>query len=165
MKTFRATVAAAALLVGLAGCGTPVSGSAVPAPPPPTTSAPPVDPAVERPEVEAAFRGYYEALRAQDFAAACAFHAAETTERLLAELHRRGVTATTCEEALTAVYAIPGNAEMVESVGRSATVEEITVTGDDASITWSADVNGARETTTSALRRIDGTWRLITART
>jgi hypothetical protein len=164
MNTFRVAVAAAALLAALAGCGTPVSGTATPAPPPPTTSAPPVDPAVAREEIEAAFRGYYEALRAQDFTTACAFHADETTRQLLAELARRGVTAATCEEALTAVYAVPGNAEGVETVAESATVDDVAVDGDDATITWSAEIKGARETTTSKLRRIDGTWRLITPR-
>jgi ketosteroid isomerase-like protein len=167
MNTFRTVVAAAALFAALAGCGTQVSGSATPAPPPPTTasSVAPVDPAVARQDVEAAFRDYYAALRARNFTAACALHADETTVRLLDELRRRGVTATTCEEALTAVYAIPGNAEAVDAIAQSATVEEITVTGEDATIAWSATIDGKRETTTSSLRRIDNTWRLITTRT
>jgi hypothetical protein len=168
MKTFRTTVAAAALFAALVGCGTSVSGSASPAPPPPappTPSAPPVDPAEARQNIETAFRDYYEALRDEDFAAACAFHAPETTERLLAKLRGRGVTAESCEEALTAVYAVPGNAEQVESIGQSAIVDDITVTGENAEITWSADVNGGRETTTSALRRIDGRWLLLATKT
>jgi len=161
MKTIR-TAVTAALVAALAGCGTPVAGTPAPqpAPPPPATTAAP-DPASDRQAVEAVFHDYYEALLARDFATACAFNAPETTQQLLANLEARGITAATCEEALTAVYAIPGAAETVDKIVAGATVQGVTVSGDTATITWSAEVNGTRNSTTSQLRRIDGEWRLV----
>ena len=67
-----------------------------------------VESADPRAEVEQAFRGYYSALLARDFAAACAHNAPETTATLLRNLATQGVDAATCEEALATIYADPG---------------------------------------------------------
>jgi hypothetical protein len=167
MKTIRTAASGAlvtaTLVAALTGCGTPVSGTPAPQPapvPPPTTAAP-ADPAADAQAVEAVFHDYYEALLSRDFASACAFNAPETTQQLLANLQSRGITADTCEEALTAVYAIPGAAETVDRIVTGAEVDGVEVTADNATITWSAEVNGARSTVTSQLRRVDGEWRLV----
>jgi hypothetical protein len=161
VKTLPAAVAGAlaAALVALSACGTPVAGTPAPQPGPPPAAAP--DPAADQQAVETVFRGYYEALLARDFASACELNAPETTQQLLANLQSRGITADTCEEAFTAVYAIPGAAETVDGIVKGAEVQGVVVTGDNAGITWSAEVNGARNTITSQLRRVDGQWRLV----
>jgi predicted small lipoprotein YifL len=156
VKTIRTAVAAAALVAALAGCGGPVAGTpaAQPAPPPPPA------PAADRQEIESVFHDYYRALRAQDFTAACGYNAPETTSRLLADLHARGVDASTCEEGMTAVYAIPENARVVEQAGQNATIEDVTVNGDLATLEWTSKVNGRTGPGTTHLRRVDGKWLL-----
>ena len=166
MKTIRTAVAAAALVAALAGCGTPVAGTpaAQPAPPPaPTTprpapTTPPRDLAADRRAIETVFHDYYRALRARDFAAACSYNAPETTSRMLADLHVRGVEANTCEEGMTAVYAIPENARVVEQVAKNAQIENITVNGDQATIQWSSRVGGRNGSGTTNMRRVDERW-------
>jgi hypothetical protein len=163
VKTIRTAVAAAALVAALAGCGGPVAGTpaAQPAPPPPPApTTPPPDPAADRQEIESVFHDYYRALRAQDFTAACGYNAPETTSRLLADLHARGVDASTCEEGMTAVYAIPENARVVEQAGQNATIEDVTVNGDLATLEWTSKVNGRTGPGTTHLRRVDGKWLL-----
>jgi hypothetical protein len=163
VKTIRTAVAAAALVAALAGCGGPVAGTpaAQPAPPPtPAPTTPPPDPAADRQEIESVFHDYYRALRARDFTAACGYNAPETTSRLLADLHTRGVDASTCEEGMTAVYAIPENARVVEQAGQNATIEDVTVNGDLATLKWTSKVNGRTGPGTTHLRRVDGKWLL-----
>jgi ketosteroid isomerase-like protein len=152
VKTIRTAVAAAALVAALAGCGTPVAGTPAPQPP---------DPAADQRAVEDVFRQYYEALRARDFSRACGFNAPETTEQLLTTLRGRGVEASSCEEAFTAVYAVPGAAQLVEQAADTATIENVAVTGDTATITWSSEVRGQRTQATSDLRREGTRWLLV----
>jgi hypothetical protein len=163
VKTIRTAVAAAALVAALAGCGNPVAGTPAPqaAPPPtPAPTTPPPDPAADRRAIESVFHDYYRALNARDFATACGYNAPETTSRLLADLHARGVEANTCEEGMTAVYAIPDNAKIVEQVGKNATINDVTVNGDNATIEWTSKVNGRTGPGTTNLRRVDDRWLL-----
>ena len=163
MKTIRTAVAAAALVAALAGCGSPVAGTPAAQPAPPTTPAPttpPPSPAEDRQAIEGVFHDYYRALLARDFTTACGYNAPETTSRLLAELHTRGVDANTCEEGMTAVYAIPENAKVVEQAGQNATIGNVTVNGDLATIDWTSKVNGKSGPGTTHLRRVDGRWLL-----
>jgi hypothetical protein len=163
VKTIRTAVAAAALVAALAGCGSPVAGTpaAQPAPPPtPAPTTPPPDPAADRQAIESVFHDYYRALRAQDFTTACSHNAPETTSRLLADLHARGVDANTCEEGMTAVYAIPENARVVEQAGQNAKIDQVRVNGDQAVISWTSKVNGRTGPGTTHLRRVDGRWLL-----
>ncbi|GAA5117374.1 hypothetical protein GCM10023320_19580 [Pseudonocardia adelaidensis] len=163
VKTIRTAVAAAALTAALAGCGSPVAGTpaAQPAPPPPPApTTPPPDPAADRQAIETVFHDYYRALRARDFTAACGYNAPETTSRLLADLHARGVEAATCEEGMTAVYAIPENARIVEQAGKNATIKKVTVNGDEATLDWTSKVDGKTGPGTTHLRRVDGRWLL-----
>jgi hypothetical protein len=161
MKTIRTAVAAAALVAALAGCGAPVAGTpaAQPAPPPPTTTPPP-DPAADRRAIETVFQDYYNALQTQDFATACSLHAPETTDQMLAKLRSRGIEAAACEDGMTAVYALPDTARVVELVAETAKVDDVTITGDVATLKWSSEVNGKRSPGTTQLRRVDGRWLL-----
>jgi hypothetical protein len=159
------TVLAAAISAGLVGCGTQVTGSpapdpaavaSTPAPPAPTTG-----PQNPRQEVESVFHSYYEALLTRNFATACAFNAPETTDQLIANVRTRGATVNTCEDALGYIYAQPGAAQQVDAIVRSATVQQVDVHGDSALITWTAGTTGQRPSVRSALRRIDGAWKLV----
>lgn len=154
MKTIRTAVAAAALVAALAACGSPVVGT------PAAQPTPPPDPAADRQAIETLFHDYYRALRAQDFPTACGFNAPESTDQLLMSLRSRGVEADTCEEAMTAVYAIPDNARVVEQVAETAAIDDVTVTGDEATLNWSSEMNGTRSPATTHLRRVDGRWLL-----
>jgi hypothetical protein len=163
MKTIRTAVAAAALVAALAGCGNPVAGTptAPYAPPPtPAPTTPPPDPAADRQAIETVVHDYYRTLHDQDFTTACSYHAPETTSRLLADLHARGVEANTCEEGMTAVYAIPENARIIEQVGKNAKIDDVTVNGDQAVIKWTSKVNGKTGPGTTHLRRVDDRWLL-----
>ena len=153
---------AALACLTFAGCSSePATPDAGPAPT--TATAPPAGPARTGDEaaVEDVFHEYYRALLARDFAAACALNAPETTEQLLANVRSQGVTASSCEEALGKIYSLPGAAATADSIAHSASVDDVTVNGDQATITWSADINGARPTVTSGLRRVDGRWLLV----
>jgi hypothetical protein len=160
-----ATVITAAAVCALPAC----SGSAPETPPPapaPTGGsgggpAPGAPRTGDAGAVETVFHDYYRALLARDFAGACGFNAPETTEQLLTNLRDRGVTAATCEEGFRQLYAVPGAADAADAVANSAAVQDVRVTGDDATITWTADINGGRPTITSALRRIEGSWLLV----
>jgi hypothetical protein len=165
MKTIRTAVAAAALVAALTGCGAPVAGTpaAQPAPPPPTTTPP--DPAADRRAIEKVFQDYYNALQTQDFATACSLHAPETTEQMLAKLRSRDIEAAACEDGMTAVYALPDTARIVELVAETAKVDDVTLTGDVATLKWSSEVNGKRTPGTTQLRRVDGRWLLASTGT
>jgi predicted small lipoprotein YifL len=165
MKTIRTAVAAAALVAALAGCGAPVAGTpaAQPAPPPPTTTPP--DPAADRRAIETVFQDYYNALQTQDFATACSLHAPETTDQMLAKLRSRGIEAAACEDGMTAVYALPDTARVVELVAETAKVDDVTITADVATLKWSSEVNGKRSPGTTQLRRVDGRWLLASTGT
>jgi hypothetical protein len=162
MKTIRTAVAAAALVAALAACGTPVTGTpeAQPASQPASQPTPQSDPFADQRAIETMFQDYYRALQAQDFATACGYTAQETTDQLLANLRSRGIEAATCEEAMTAVYAIPQNARVVEQVAETARIENVTVNGDQATLNWSSEVDGNRSPGTTQLRRVDGRWLL-----
>jgi hypothetical protein len=170
MKTIRTAVAAAALVAALAGCGAPVAGTpaAQPAPPQPTTTQPtttPPDPVADRRAIETVFQDYYNALQTQDFATACSLHAPETTDQMLAKLRSRGIEAAACEDGMTAVYALPDTARVVELVAETAKVDDVTLSGDVATLKWSSEVNGKRSPGTTQLRRVDGRWLLASTGT
>jgi hypothetical protein len=158
-----ATALAAVVVAVLAGCGGGAAGPTPPAAPPApaATTAPAEEPAGQaRADVEGVFRDVSQALLARDFPAVCAVTAPETTEELLAAARARGVPAGTCDEALTAIYATPATARIADRVVTGAAVQDVTVTGDDATVTWSADIAGGRPTLTTGLRRVDGRWQV-----
>ncbi len=112
-------------------------------------------------QVEQTFRDYYQALLARDFTKACAFNAPETNAKLLENLRSSNFSAADCPDALTKIYAAPGAASVVDTVVRTSQVRDVKVTGDTATITWSAEANAARTTITSNMRKIDGQWKLV----
>ncbi|HVF13350.1 MAG TPA: nuclear transport factor 2 family protein [Acidimicrobiales bacterium] len=111
--------------------------------------------------VETVFRDYYENLADRDFEAACAKNAPETTDRMLENVRAANIEVSTCEEAFAAIYATGNAAELVDEVVRTTEVEDVTVAGETAAITWSAETSGERVTLPSTMRRIDGEWRLV----
>ncbi|WP_219419684.1 hypothetical protein [Pseudonocardia nigra] len=187
MKTIRTAFAAAALATvltsALTSCGGQVAGTpsaAEPAAaPPPATSVPATPPsgtadgstgsggtaavgADDEAAVEIVFRSYYRALLDRDWQTACALSAPETQDALIENLRTQGgVTVGSCEEAFSTIYAVPGAAEIADEIAETAQIQDIAVTGDDATITWSAQSQGARPTVINGLRRIDGEWRLL----
>lgn len=164
MTPIRTVLAVAALAAALSSCG----GPAPAAPPSAENSSAPVAPApaagtatgTEEGAVESAFRGYYQALQAKDYPAACARQSPEITNGMIASLQQQGVTAGTCEEAISSIYAIPGAAATVDKITSSTEIQGVAVQGDSATVTWSADRNGQRKTVSTGMRRTDGRWRL-----
>ena len=115
----------------------------------------------DRDDVESAFRGYHAALLARDFPAACAVNSPEATERLLASVATQGIEATTCEEAFTAIFSEEGAAATADGIASTVQVQEVAVTGEDATVTWTALLSGELRTATNDLRRVDGRWMLV----
>lgn len=131
-------IAAAALAVAAAGCG-----------------------AGPEAEVEQSFRDFRAALSARDFPAACAYNTPEATAKLLAAVKTQGITANSCETAFAAAFAEPGAAETADGVSRSLQIKEVAVTGDEATIAWTASLDGEPRPVTDRMRRIDGKWRFV----
>lgn len=156
----KAAVTLAILLaagLGVAGCSSSTSGTA-------TTTQPTSSSAASEPDaaaVEKAFTAYYQALLARDYAKACSYNAPETNKALLDNVRSRNIPANTCDEALQKIYATPGTAEAADKIVSSSKIEDIKVTGENATITWSAEQDGKRQNITNSLRKIDGDWKLV----
>ena len=131
-------LAAAAVTAVLAGCG-------------------------DSPEVaaEKAFRGYHAALLARDFRTACSYNTPEATAKLLASLRTQAIDAADCEQAFAAIYAEQGPAAAADGIGNTVQVQGVTVTGDDATVSWSAELDGERRPATAAMHRTDGRWLFV----
>src|SRR4051812_46182442 len=125
MKTLRVVLAAAVLAVGLGACG--------------------ADP---KDAVGQTFKDYYAALLARDFPTACSYTAPESTQALLSALATQGIRATTCEDAFTAVFNEPGAADISDTIARTAKIDDIAVNGNDATIKWTATVDGQAQSAT-----------------
>jgi hypothetical protein len=171
MSMIRNLVTAAVLVAALASCSggaTPAgtgSGSTPAAPTGPSAAAPgPAGDAAGGAEaaVETAFTGYNRALADRDFGTACALNAPESVDVLLAGVEQGlGQRPADCVEAFEIIYATPGAAELADATTTSAVIQDVAVSGDTATVTWSAEVQGQRPTVTSDLRLIDGDWRLV----
>ncbi|CAA9438347.1 MAG: hypothetical protein AVDCRST_MAG66-3776 [uncultured Pseudonocardia sp.] len=170
MNRIRPVVVIAVLTAALASCGGPTAPPLTPAPDAgatvpsaaaaPTTATP--DPAADEEAVEASFNEYNAALAAEDFGRACALNAPESIETMLDAIEQQaGQRPTDCVEALEGLYSNPATAEQVDAIATTTEIEEVAVTGDEAEVTWSADVQGQRPTVTSDLRRVDGNWLLV----
>jgi hypothetical protein len=160
-RSLSAALALPALLVtacvGPGGAADPLLAAS----PPPSgaSGASPVDEAA----AGAAFRRYSALLLERDFAGTCALNAPETTATLLEDARSRGLSASTCEEAMAAFYAAPGAARVADGVARTTEVQEVAVVGDTASVTWSGEAAGQRRTVTTGMRRIAGRWLVVDA--
>jgi hypothetical protein len=112
-------------------------------------------------EINQTFKGYYTALLARDFPTACGYTAPESTQRLLSTLATQGVQASTCEDALAAVFNEPGAADISDTIARTAKVNDIQVDGDQATVKWSSTLDGQQQDGTYGMHRIDGQWKLV----
>jgi hypothetical protein len=165
MTPLRSAFAAGLLAAVLSSC----SGAATPDPGPtaPASAAPGPTPAGsartgEEGQVEGVFRSYYEALLARDFGTACTLSAPETKAALLKNLKSQGgITATSCEDAFGRIYGVPAAAEAADKIAETAEVTDVTVTGDQATLTWTAEIKDQRPTVNTGMRRISGDWLLL----
>ncbi|MHA6794697.1 hypothetical protein ACVGVM_14485 [Pseudonocardia bannensis] len=160
MRRIPLLIAGAAVATVLTACSATAPGAADT---PATSSAVPGEPAVSAEEagVETVFHAYYQALLARDFATACALNAPETNQQLLHNAAAGGLQSTSCEDALTRIYAVPGAAETSDGIARSARVQDVAITGDTATISWDAETHGERRTARNIVRMIEGQWRLV----
>lgn len=157
-KMTRMAIAAAAATAALSACGGGAgSGTAAPA----GSDAAAVAGATPESEVEAVFHAYYDAILDRDFETACGFNAPETNDQIVASMELLGTSAGSCPEALEVTVEDSAAAESLDTIAETAEVQEVTVTGDTAELTWSADIAGEQSTTTTPLRLIDGQWRLV----
>jgi len=138
MSTMRTAVTAAALAAVLAACGESTEAG-----------------------VEQAFRGYHAALLARDFRVACTYNTPEATAKLLASLRTQGIEAAGCEDAFAAIYAEAGGSAAADRVGNTVQVQNIAVNGDDATVNWTAELDGEPRPSTSRMHRVDGQWRFV----
>lgn len=111
--------------------------------------------------VDEAIHGYQQALLARDFPKACSYNTAETTAKLLAAVRTQAIDATTCEQAFEAIYAEPGPAASADGIGQTFTVRSVAVTGDYATVNWTAQLDGQERPATSTMRLVDGEWKLL----
>jgi hypothetical protein len=138
MRTLRTALTAVLLVVAAAACGESSEAG-----------------------VEKAFRGYYAALLARDFHTACSYNTPEATDKLLTSLRTQGIAASGCEDAYAAIFAEEGGSAAADTIGNTVQIQGITVNGDQATISWSADLDGERRPSTSTMQRDDGQWRFV----
>ena len=112
--------------------------------------------------VEKAFRGYYAALLARDFHTACSYNTPEATDKLLLSLRTQGIAATGCEDAFAAIFAEEGGSAAADRIGNTVQIQRITVDGDQATVNWSAELDGEQRPASSLMKRVDGEWRFVT---
>ncbi len=173
MKSIRTAAAAATVVLIVAGVGAAcsvgggeTSGVATStAAPTGSTTAPtatagegPVGP--EEAAVAAALASYQRALAAGDLAGACRLQTPETGTALIMAVQATGNQVTTCEDALGAVLAQPGARETAMEAATTTTVQEVTVDGLNATITWTSQRQGQSRTDDVTLQSIDGLWRV-----
>jgi hypothetical protein len=138
MMMLRTAFAAAALAMVLTSCGDSPAGAA-----------------------EKAFRGYHAALLARDFPTACSYNTPDSTAKLLASVRTQAIAVTTCEEAFAAIYSEPGPAATADGVSNSVQIQNLAVTGDFATISWTAQLDGQQRPASTTMRRVDGHWLLV----
>ncbi len=172
MKTIRIALASLTTAAALMSCsGTPVAPGPAPAATGTATSAAPgsdtpsVATTADEAAVESTFLDYYQALVARDFVKACSHKAPESKTKLIDSVRSGGQTVGTCEEAFTAIYAIPGSGERADRIGKTTKVEAVTVKDDAASVKWSIEAGGKQQIVNTGLRRLDGQWLLLDATT
>ncbi|MDA0180556.1 hypothetical protein OJ997_09645 [Solirubrobacter phytolaccae] len=118
-------------------------------------------------EVREMFEDYTQALADRDWDEACDNLAPETTEKLKANITQLGVTnpPSDCEGLMNQLYDTidkdPAAKKTIDDITGSAQVDKVTITGDSASVSWSATVNGQKTPVTQSARIIDGEWKLI----
>jgi hypothetical protein len=118
-------------------------------------------------EIREMFADYTKALGDRDWDEACDNLAPETTEKLQSNIKQLGVTnpPSECTELMDQLYDTidkdPAAKKTIDDITQSAKVDKVTITGDSASVSWSATVNGQKTPVTQSARIIDGEWKLI----
>jgi hypothetical protein len=119
-------------------------------------------------EVREMFEDYTQALAARDWDEACDNLAPETTDKLKSNVAQLGVATDApddCEGLMNLLYDTidkdPTAKKTIDDITQSAKVQKVTITGDSASVSWSATVNGTETPVTQTARMIDGEWKLI----
>ncbi len=118
-------------------------------------------------EVKTMFTAYLKSLVDRDWDGACSHLAPETTEKLKANIKQLGVANVPdeCADLMKQLYAQidkdPNAKKAIDDIANTATVKDVKVDGEKASITWSAKVNGVDTPVTQSARIIDGQWKLI----
>lgn len=121
----------------------------------------------EEGEVREMFADYTEALGERDWDDACEHLAPETTDKLKSNVAQLGLTDAPddCQGLMAALYAQidqdPTAKKTIDDITATATVREVRLDGETASVTWSAQVNGTDTPVTQTARKIDGEWKLI----
>ncbi|MBE2319060.1 hypothetical protein DVA67_024005 [Solirubrobacter sp. CPCC 204708] len=117
--------------------------------------------------LRAMFDDYTKALGARDWGAACSHLAPETTEKLKSNVAQLGMTDAPddCEGLMDTLYTQidkdPTAKKTIDDITQTAKVSDVKITGDQASVSWSAKVNGVDTPVTQTARIIDGEWKLI----
>ena len=117
--------------------------------------------------VTAMFDDYREALGARDWDRACSHLAPETTEKLQQNIKQLGVTdpPSECPALMDQLYTTidkdPAAKKTIDEITETAEVKDVKLNGEQASVTWSAKVNGQDTPVTQTARLIDGEWKLI----
>lgn len=117
--------------------------------------------------VRGMFTSYTKALGDRDWDEACAHLAPETTEKLQQNIKQLGIAdaPTDCAGLMNTLYDTidkdPTAKKTIDDITASAEVDKVTITGESASVSWSATVNGQDTPVTQSARIIDGAWKLI----
>ena len=144
------------LLAAAAAC----SSGATTSPPPVPTAAPASG--ADRAAIEQVFGDYDNALLARDFTTACSLTAPQASTALIKSVAAQGSRVTTCEQAFTALYAIPEARGSLDADARTSKINNVTVAGDTATVTYSGNENGqSQKALTNKLQRIDGHWLMV----
>src|SRR3954454_15065947 len=117
--------------------------------------------------VKAMFDDYRKALVDRDWDRACSHLAPETTDKLKSNIKQLGVTDAPedCPKLMDTLYAQidkdPTAKKTIDAIAKTAKVTAVKITGDTASVSWTAKVNGVDTPVTQSARIIDGEWKLI----
>ena len=118
-------------------------------------------------EVREMFADYTEALGERDWEDACEHLAPETTDKLKANVAQLGLTDAPedCVGLMGALYAQidkdPTAKKTIDDITQTAKVSKVTIECENATVSWSAKVNGTDTPVTQSARIIDGEWKLI----
>jgi hypothetical protein len=118
-------------------------------------------------DVRETFQDYNDALAERDYDDACDQLAPETVTKLRANVVKAGLADApeNCSGLLKAIYTAtdkdPTQKKTLDEVAKSAKIDKVTITGDNAVIDWNATVGGKTTKVTQTARRIEGEWKLI----
>jgi hypothetical protein len=162
-ETLMKAAPAVLICVTFAGCGDEKQQDRVPAAREAATPEKSEDAQAELREV---FDGYYDALEARDWDAACERMAPESITKL-----RESVRVLTdanppeeCWKLWDELYTGAGEQltkQLIDEMVKTAELDSVNVTGDTATLKWHFTDEGERQAVTQPARRITGEWKLV----